>query len=432
VRLYAAYRLCRTVALAAGAALLLARAYWQFRRGGARARWHTALGQRLARLSERCGPAAIKAAQIAASRGDLLPHALTCALARVQDRARPPSSRALRRALAAAYGPARGWPFALVSGESAAAGSVAAVVHARLPDGEHVAIKLVRPGVARQVAADLAGMAWLLRILERSPRFAAVPLSETFARLTPVIARQCDMLEEGRARDRLGASLVGGVLMPRIRTDLTRPFALAMEWRPGFCRLTDPQVPQADYEAGCKALLRSLYRMIFVTGFVHCDLHPGNLAWEPAGTVVLYDFGLVAELSRLHRKLLADLFVAIVERDANRAAAVILESAATRPAGLDRAALEADAEGLLERWAGKRAGEFLIAAFVADLFELQHRHGVRGTPGFVAAIWALVTYEGLVRERFPSLDFQAYARPFLLAAMLDSRRMRGRTAAAAL
>jgi ubiquinone biosynthesis protein len=413
------------IPLAAGAALLLLRPYWRLRRTGDRAGWYTALGQRLAQLCERCGPAAIKAAQIVASRSDLLPHELTCALARVQDRARPPSSRALRRALVAAYGPAPGWPFALVSSHPAAAGSVAAVVHARLPDGEQVAIKLVRPGVTRQVAADLVSLAWLLRILERSRRFAAVPLCETFARLAPVIARQCDMLEEGRARDRLGASLAGGVIMPRIRADLTRPAALAMEWRPGACRLTDPQVPQADYEAGCKALLRSLYRMIFVNGFVHCDLHPGNLAWEPVGTVVLYDFGLVAELSRPERKLLADLFVAIVERDANLAAAVILESATIKPAGLDRAALEADAGRLLDRWAGKRAGEFLIAAFVIDLFELQHRHGIRGTPGFVAAIWALATFEGLVRERFPSLDFQAAARPFLLSAMLNVWRARG-------
>lgn len=424
LRLYASYRLCHLVLLAAAAGLMLVRPYWRLRRSGDRARWQKLLGERLAGLCERCGPAAIKAAQIAASRGDLLPHPLTGALARVQDRVRPPSGRTLRRALAAAYGPLHTWAFTLDPSLPVAAGSVAVVLKARLADGTPVAIKLVRPGVARQVAADLASLTWLLGFLERRRPFAALPLTEAFAQLAPAIARQCDMREESRSRARLAHSLVGGVVMPQVVEELVRPAALAMEWRPGTCRLTDPQVMQAEYETACKALLRSLYRMIFVDGFVHCDFHPGNLAWEEGGTVVLYDFGLVAELSRPESKLLADLFVAIIERDERRLTAVILRSAATQPAELDRAALEDDARGLIDRWAGKRAGEFLIAAFVLDLFELEHRHGLRGAPGFAGAIWALGTYEGLVRERFPGLDFQAAVKPFLLSAMLEVLRAR--------
>jgi predicted unusual protein kinase regulating ubiquinone biosynthesis (AarF/ABC1/UbiB family) len=45
-----------------------------------------------------------------------------------------------------------------------------------------------------------------------------------------------------------------------------------------------------------------------------------------------------------------------------------------------------------------------------------------GAPGFVSAIWALVMFEGLVRTRYPDLDFQAAAQPFLVADLVGRSR----------
>ncbi len=417
---YAALRLSRVLLLAAWSALLLAPAFVRFRRRD-RDRWNEALGRRLALFCERCGPAATKLAQLAASRGDLLPRALIEPLARVQDRVRPPSRRAVRRALVRAYGRPTAWPFALVSWRPIASGSIAVVLEARLPDGTGLAIKLVRAGVKRQVEADLICLSWLLRRLERRPRFRAVPLTLAFSHLAPLIARQSDMFEEAKAHPRLLPSLAE-VTMPALRAELIRRGALAMELRPGLYRLNDPQVPQQLYEAGCRTLLHALYRMIFVHGFVHCDLHPGNVAIDRDGVVILYDYGLVTELSDRDRSILAGLFAAIVNRDPVRLVHEILRSAFLAPHALDRNALAADADRLLRRWAGKPVGEFLVASFALELFDLQHRHRIRSSPSFAAAIWALATFEGLVRERYPELDFQQEARPFVVSHLLTLLR----------
>jgi ubiquinone biosynthesis protein len=158
--------------------------------------------------------------------------------------------------------------------------------------------------------------------------------------------------------------------------------------------------------------------MIFIYGFVHSDLHPGNVAVDDEGRLILYDFGLTAELSRNDRQIMNGLFFAVANADAARLAREMVASATTIPVMLDAAVLQADCRSVIDRWSGKPSGEFSVAGLAMDLFDLQHRHGIRSTPTFAAAIWALVAYEGLVRERYPDLDFQSEAMPFLTSALL--------------
>lgn len=419
---YSAARLVRALALATLAALLLAPERLRLMWSGDRARWHAALGVRLALLCEACGPAAVKAAQMAASRHDLLPAPFTAALARVQDRACTPSRWAIARALVHAYGRPGLWPFQLLSWRPVAAGSVAVVLAARSPEGEQLALKLVRPGIARLIAADLEAIAFLLHLAGRHRRLAAFPLAEAFARVRPMVASQSDMHAEARASARLLAALGPFVRLPALRPKITRPTVLAMQWAVEDHRFDDPTLSQAAYETACVRLLQTLYRMIFVTGFVHCDLHPGNVACSAEGAVLIYDCGLVAELSDRDRRSLSSLFAALVDGNAERAAHAMLAAAGAQARSTDFPTFAHDVDAILARWSGKRAGAFLLAGLVGDLFDLQYRHGIRGSPGFVAAVWALATFEGLIRNRFPQLDFQKLARPFLVSGLLKSFR----------
>ena len=67
-----------------------------------------------------------------------------------------------------------------------------------------------------------------------------------------------------------------------------------------------------------------------------------------------------------------------------------------KPSPFDVRPFEAAVEKLLVSRTGQRAGEFLVAGFVAELFDLQRRFGLYGAPGFVNAIWARAMFEGLV------------------------------------
>lgn len=73
---------------------------------------------------------------------------------------------------------------------------------------------------------------------------------------------------------------------------------------------------------------------------------------------------------------------------------------------------------LVERAAGRRAGDFSVADFVAKLFAIQRRYGLESTTAFTMAIVALLVLEGMAKEIDADLDFQAEARPYLFRASL--------------
>lgn len=382
------------------------------------------IGIHLGLLAERWGPAAIKVAQVAASRRDLFPRSLLQPLERIQDQLKSPSKSALRRNLIEVYGPPGEWPFRIVSWQPIAAGSIAVVLHAEAADGSPLAIKLVRKGVPRQVQADLLCLTWLARRLQHYPRFSHLPLISTLDEISNSVEQQCDMLREAEAYERIVPSLGPGIASPRPYGELSRPSALAMEFRGAEYKLSDPRVPPDVYRENCRSLLHAIYRMIFVNGFVHCDLHPGNVATDGSGGIILYDLGLSAELTPRDRDILTGLFEAIDSANPIRLAGQIIAAASMVPESLDIVKLQSGAHMIVARWSGKSAGDFLVAGLANDLFDLQHRHGIRSRPTFVAAIWALATFEGLVRDRYPDLDFQLEARPFLKSALIARLRPR--------
>jgi ubiquinone biosynthesis protein len=163
--------------------------------------------------------------------------------------------------------------------------------------------------------------------------------------------------------------------------------------------------------------------MIFVHGFVHGDLHPGNVSVATSGQVILFDYGLVAALTESDRVLFRDFFLAVAMGDAATAARNILLSAERRPLKLDLDKFERAVAALLKRYSGQKAGGFLVARFVSETFALQRRFGLCGAPGFANAVWALAMFEGLVRQGYPSLDFQMEARPFLVRALIEKMKV---------
>lgn len=376
---------------------------------------HRALGQGLADMAESLGPVFTKAAQMLSYRSDLLPAEFLTPLERLQDRVRPLRRGEARRAVEASLGRPVGDLFAAFEDEPVACGSIAVVCRATGHDGEALAVKVVRPGVTGQITRDLDCLRWLASIAARSKFGRGVPLLETLDLIATMIAMQADMRMERRNLSRLGqlVSTQPRVSMPEAIDVASCPEVLVMQFVSALPWRT-ADVGDAAFRRAADDLLVALYNMIFKLGVVHCDMHPGNIFLRPDGTVVLIDAGLVVQLTDHDRRCFRYLFLALAFNNSANCAAAILESALKVPHDLDRVAFEREVQALVTSFHGRKAGEFLVAEFVFRIFEIQRRHGIFGPPGFAAAIWALVMFEGLVRERYPDLDFQAVARPFAL------------------
>lgn len=381
------------------------------------------IGEAIARAAERLGPVAVKLAQMASYRTDLFPSEGLEPLQRLQDHVTLPRRRVLEEVRRRV--PRTVTDVLTLDRDPIGAGSVAIVFRAQSKvDGRFFAVKLLRPRVREQMGRDMRCFVWMVRLIARTPWCRGIPVSETFDHISVMVAGQCDLVKEAESLRRIRAELSGWsrVALPAVQGHLCTSDVVVMELVEDAHRLTHPDVPLERYKAGCLELLRALYFMIFQSGLVHCDFHPGNVLVDGMGRTALVDAGLVAELASEDRTRFREFFISLAEGDSVACARAIVESAAQRPSTLDRTAFERDVDEIVSLYSGRRAGRFLVAEFVYQLFQLQRRHKLYGAPGFVCAIWALVMYEGLVRDRYPDLDFQAEARPFFVGGVIEAVR----------
>lgn len=387
-----------------------------------RERLHFHAGAEMARLAERLGPAAIKLAQAVSARRDLLPATFLEPLGRLQDSVRPITPKQTRCILEAAYGQPLSRFFRHLGDSPIASGSVAVVLRGTTVEGDDVAIKVVRPGVEASLRADLKCVRLVANILARRRSFSSIPIVSIVDELADRVLRQCNMELEAGAAIEIGQGFAASIIIPKPRRDLSRRHVLVMEFVESEAKFSDKSVEIRTFETCCIELLRAVYRMIFVLGIVHCDLHPGNVGIRRNGDIVLYDFGLVAIVSEGERRLFRELFIAVARRDVATVAKCIIVSSVGRPALFDEAGFNQEIGEIVQQRGGQRAGDFSVVNFIRELFEIQRRHKLVGTPGFAGAIWALLMFEGLVRERFPTLDFQAEALPFAISGFLQDHR----------
>jgi len=168
-----------------------------------------------------------------------------------------------------------------------------------------------------------------------------------------------------------------------------------------------------------------LMKMIFEDGFVHADLHPGNIFITPDDKIALVDLGLVGELDEPHRRGFTRFFAAWAQRDGDTMAHLMYEMSANANPDVaktgtpaERAAFERYRAAIIEfvgRYWGKRMGEVQMGKVLFDMLGLLRRHRIRVNPTFTIVNIAIAVTEGIGKQLDPDLDLMAEALPYFLA-----------------
>lgn len=379
-------------------------------------------GRAFARWCESLGPLAVKAGQVLGSRGDLWHPAAASHASRLQDDVRALSPEVALGAIDAAYGGAAARVFERVDPVPIGAGAIAQVHAARLRDGRPVAVKVLRPRVRRDLDVDLRMLALAARCLARLRELRAVPIEAGVEHVTTAMRRQVDLVAECDSQSRLREALSRhrSVLVPEPFPHLSNASVLVMELVPDCSRIDrapDHELARSAVRAG----LRALYSMLFEVGTVHCDMHMGNTPLH-GSRIVLLDYGIVATLDHRARAAFRDFFLGLTFGDGAQCARVLTETALRLPDPFDAERFTYDVAALTNDYSRRPAREFGVTTFVGDLFDCMRRHAVVGSPDFVMALVALVTYEGTVRTVDPDLDFQSEAAPYVASALLECAR----------
>jgi ubiquinone biosynthesis protein len=373
------------------------------------------MAERLVALLERLGPAFIKGGQILSTRRDVISQALCARLCTLQDSVMPMSAEQTRETLAAIYGPKLDTIFAEIDYEPVASGSIACVYRGRLADGQEVAIKLQRPAIDKVMATDLALITRIGAFVAQLPWFREVPVRVILDHLCEAIHAQLDFVREAKSLERLRVTLssIPRVWVPRLQKQASRDRALVMEFIPELDLTLAERCPPTIRKRFAAGTLGAVYRMLFVDGFVHCDLHPGNLYFKQGGQVVVLDAGFSVQLTEKMRRLFAEFFLEMAIGRGWRCAEIVIESAAGQRPDVDLDSFRHHLADLINRNSGLPAQEFSLIAFATEMFDLQRKYGLHAAPELVFPLLSLLVIEGTVRDLDPEVDFQETAKPIL-------------------
>eukprot|EP00742_Colponemidia_sp_Colp-10_P004104 GILJ01004379.1.p1 GENE.GILJ01004379.1~~GILJ01004379.1.p1 ORF type:complete len:514 (-),score=83.95 GILJ01004379.1:259-1800(-) len=321
-------RFARTI----GTGLVIIPDYWLHSRFGvdsssedykkSRSELHLRSAKRLLALCQTNGGIFNKAGQQAASYYSI-PKEYTETLSVLQDKAPFQPFEYMEVVLKESLGERWKDMFAFFDPEPIGAASLAQVHQAVTQDGREVAVKMQYPGLRQQVERDLMAMTWLNKLFKNS---TGIDLSWMLQEFKECLSKELDFLHEGQNAERVADMFksIPEVAIPKIHWDLSTSQLLTMQFMHG-CKVTDVTKlddMQLDKKRIGVLLSEIVADMIFIHGFVHSDLHPGNLLVRPMpgapqGTpqVVLLDHGLYRELDPALRVQYCTLWKSLLKRD---------------------------------------------------------------------------------------------------------------------
>jgi predicted unusual protein kinase regulating ubiquinone biosynthesis (AarF/ABC1/UbiB family) len=408
-------------------------------------RWRL-VARRYRALAGEMGGVLIKLGQFLSVRVDLLPPEVLQELAGLQDEVPPERFADVVSQIEADFGRPLGAIFSRVDPEPVGSASLAQVHRARLPSGEEVVVKVLRPGIERLVETDLAATGLAIRLLlvfkQVRRRVDLRRLAEEFRRTTE---NELDLGAEGKHAERFAADFAGDprVCVPKVYWEYSARHTMTLE-DVGYLKVADlAGLERAGIDR--RELARVLYRVymqqIFVHHFVHADPHPGNLFVRPLPgpgeppeipfgpgdpvpflknrpfQVVFVDFGMVADIPLRLRGALREYVIALGTRDAPRIVQAYASAGVLLP-GADLTRLEAMHRTLFERFWGVRIGQMREVAFSeAGYFFREYKDLLYDAPfqvqvDLLFASRAVGLLSGLATTLDPEFDPWAETLPF--------------------
>lgn len=391
------------------------------------------VGRRAREAFERLGGTAVKLGQQMSIRLDMLPREVCEELGQLIDRGDPFDVAVARAELEASSGRPVEEVFRELDPEPVGAASIACVWWGRLHSGEEVAIKVQRPHVERQFAADLGAFALVTRGMELlslvRPGFFAHLRSE----LRTMLLAELDFVAEARFQRLFRRYTrewdLDWVDAPRVHHELSGPRVLVSEFVRGMaCHelidLAESSEPAArdrlreldiDPELVGRRILELAYWGNEDAPFFHADPHPGNILVLSGSRIAMLDFGAVGSMDGRSKRTLAGVLGSLATGRPGQATDYALVRMVPYPR-LEVEDFRVEARETFERFFlavedPKSAWtERTTAALWLEFLESVQRYQIPVNLNTVHSIRSSLLYDSLAARLCPSLGFGVFRK----------------------
>jgi predicted unusual protein kinase regulating ubiquinone biosynthesis (AarF/ABC1/UbiB family) len=388
-------------------------------------RYHRRRAQKLVNTLIALGPTFIKIGQSLSTRVDFLPPIYVEALGQLQDRVPAFSSTEAIAIIESELGANIASLFVEFDPIPIAAASLGQVHKAKLRSGESVVIKVQRQGLQRLFELDFKIIDRLLWWCDRLlPWTRSYNLKEIYLEFFILLFQEIDYTKEGQNADRFRSNFKGSklVIAPKIYWKYTTTKVLSMSYLPGIkiddraaleaCGFNPKQINQTGICCYLKQLL--------IDGFFQADPHPGNMAITANGQLVIYDFGMMAELKSLAKGQMIETFWAVLKKDGDTVTDRLVDLGLIVP-GEDMKPIKNAIEFLLDRFTERPIDVREFSEIKSELLSLFAIQPFRLTPEMTFILKALATLDGIARTLDPDYNLVAAAQPFIRSVAISQR-----------
>ena len=363
------------------------------------------------------GPAAIKLGQTLATRPDIVGEEAARNLLTLQDSLPPEPFDEIRDSIESGFGQPLGALYAAFDPVPVGAASIAQVHRATTTEGRDVAVKVLRPGVAKKFARDIDTYEWAAAHLEALGGEAArLRPRLTIANFKRWTNRELDLRREAASASELAEAMGGtaGYRIPAIDWDRTNGRVLTLEWVEGV-KIADIDALRAaghDLPALARRLVLAFLKQAISAGFFHADMHQGNLFVQADGTLVAIDFGIMGRIDRRARQWLAEILYGLITGNYRRVAEIHFEAQyVPSHHSVDEFATALRAVG--EPMRGKPVSELSVGQMLDGLFAITRDFDMQTQPHLLLLQKTMVMVEGIATSLDPAINMWDVSAPFV-------------------
>lgn len=283
------------------------------------------VAERVRMSFEELGPTFVKLGQLLATRPDLVPEDYVTEFAKLHASVNPLPFDTVESVLQRELGPDYKSKFIRIEPSPLGSASIAQVHAAQLLTGEDVVIKVQRPGIVQIINDDLGVLYFLAELLDKY-----VPETRMFNPLAIVdeyfksLELETNFIVEANniRRFQVNFSSRSEIHIPKVYYEFTTEKVLVMQMMKGIPLSDDRALAQNSILPNevIKRGLSAYFKMVFIDGLFHGDMHAGNFFVMPENHIGLIDFGLVGRLNSRTQTAIANMLFALSKEDYDRLA----------------------------------------------------------------------------------------------------------------
>ncbi|MCM1981472.1 ABC1 kinase family protein [Lyngbya confervoides] len=362
------------------------------------------------------GPTFIKAGQLFSTRSDLFPSEYVEELSKLQDRVPAFKFDLVERIIWQDFGRTIPDLFKSFDPIPLAAASLGQVHKAQLHSGEEVVVKIQRPGLKKLFDIDLRILKGIAHYFQNHPKWGpGRDWLGIYAECSRILYEEIDYLNEGKNADlfRRNFREVSWVDVPRVYWRYASPQVLTLSYKPGI-KISHYEALEAagiDRKLVARRGAEAYLRQLLHNGFFHADPHPGNIAVNPQGGLIFYDFGMMGQIATVTREKLLNTFFGIARKDAQQVMNALVELGALAPAA-DEGPIRRSIQYMLDNFMDQPFESQSVAQISDDLYEIAYSQPFRFPATFTFVMRAFSTLEGVGKGLDPDFNFMEVAKPF--------------------